>query len=761
MKSFTSVFLFLILFGLNLSARTLFIPNVPEEILIKNKVDSLLNLMTLEEKVGQLNQYSWNFIHQDSILNNFSGDLFRQGRVGSVFNVNGIELLTFLQSEFLKVSRLKIPLIFAGDVGHGFVTEFPIPLAESCSWDLDLIQQTTRIAALEASASGICWTFAPMVDLSRDPRWGRVQEGAGEDPYLASLVAAARVKGYQKKSNSNFFLDEDAMFATAKHFAAYGAAQAGRDYHTVDISERTLFESYLPPFQAAINVEVASVMTAFNDLNGFPCTGNKYLLKDVLRKKMGFDGLLVSDYTAINELVNHGFAENPKHAAELAMSAGVDVDMIGESFVQFIPQLINEGKLNLNQIDSAVAKILELKYRAGLFENPYKYLNLNRRDSLVLNPSHLKAALKSAQNSIVLLKNNGVLPVNPSKKIAVIGPHSASEFFMPVDYKSIAMNGSYTQRMKLLDSRVNIVEWLKMSDFQISGQSYGCSLFPDNDSTAFKKALDLAENSDIILAVMGEDKSWSGEGNSRSEITLPGNQRKLLQYLKKAAKPVVLLLLNGRPLDLSWEDKNVDAIIEAWFPGAMGGEAICQILNGAVNPSAKLSMTFPRNAGQIPIYYNSKLFYSQIKDEDPFQDYQSRYLDTPNSPLYPFGFGLNYSNINYSNLRTDKLILHADEKLHLKINLNNIGKYDAEEIVQLYIRLSNSEFTSPVKSLRKFARKTVKATENVDLEFELDKSDLVTLDKNLNWTACDGEYILWISSSSEDEKNFVKIKYFN
>lgn len=768
MKSFTSVYFLLMLFGLASAARTSFQILDPDSIatienytlneVISRKADSVLSLMTLDEKIGQLNQYSWNFIDNDSIAANYSGDLFRKAQVGSVFNVNGLERLIWLQTVNLKNSRLKIPLIFAGDVGHGFVTEFPIPLAESCSWDLDIMQQTTRIAAKEASASGICWTFAPMIDLSRDPRWGRVQEGAGEDPYLASLVAAARVQGYQNFNSTHFLLGKDALFATAKHFVAYGAAQAGRDYHTVDLSDRSLFEFYLPPFQAAVKAGVASVMTAFNDLNGFPCTGNKYLLTHVLREKLKFKGLVVSDYTAINELVPHGFAKDDKQAAELAINAGVDVDMIGESFVRYIPELIQAGKVSEFQINRAVSKILELKFRAGLFDNPFRYLDPNNRDSSILHPKHVQAALLSAQNAIVMLKNNGILPLSKSPKVAIVGPHALSPQFISPLYNSKLTTSNYAERIAFLNLRTDLSVWLKASGFNIQGVAKGCSLFPDNDDSQFAEALNLAAEADVILAVMGEDKSWCGEGNSRADIVLPGLQREFLKELKKTGKSVILILFNGRPLDLSWEDENVDAIIEAWYPGMMGGEAICQLVEGTVNPSAKLTMTFPRNVGQIPLFYNAKLFYSDL-DNKPYQDYQSRYLDSPNSALYPFGYGLGYSVIRYRHININTKEIQGNEKAKVSIELENLGKFDATEIVQVYVRKHHANFTNPTKTLRKFRKQKVRVGETVRVDFEIDKRDLVSLDQDLDWTTEEGDYTLWISNSSADEQNFVKIKY--
>lgn len=726
---------------------------------VKEKVDSLLAIMTLDEKIGQLNQYSWNFIQDDTLADNTAGNWFRKGMVGSVFNVNGIERLRKIQDWNLQYSRLKIPMIFAGDVGNGYSVEFPIPLAESCSWNPDLMRKTTRIAAEEATASGICWTFAPMVDISHDPRWGRVQEGAGEDPWLASLIAAARVEGYQGLDQPGGLSRNNTMMATAKHFAAYGAAQAGRDYHQVDMSDHTFRNIYLQPFQAAVNAGCASVMSAFNELNGVPCTGNSYLLKDILRDELGFHGVLVSDYTSINEMVDHGFAENREHATYLAFKAGVDVDMIGENYVDFLKTRILDGTFSENELDRATGHVLEMKFLTGLFDDPYRYLNKNRQDTVVNKHAFLQAALESARQSIVLLKNqHEVLPVKDlkSRKILLVGPYTLTEMFVSPDWRS---NGVTERKSSMSD-------WFRSQNCKDLQVVEACSLFPEPASLSADKNMpfvqmenptlndsilsDLmsrAERCDLIVALMGEDRSWVGEGNSRADIRLPGIQRELLRHLKLSAKPMVLILLNGRPLDLSWEDENLDAILEAWYPGMMGAEAVLDILKGVSCPTAKLTMTFPRSTGQIPVYYNRKLYSSELKDTLPGQDYKSVWLDQYNSPLYPFGYGISYAHFRYHDLNIDRDTLHSDQDLTISVHVRNESDIDATEIVQLYARQCQSDITPETQYLIGFRRVLVPAGKDLKVSFVVNRKTLSVkyLDRR---DPGDGKYELWISPHS-------------
>jgi len=550
------------------------------DVQIEHKVDSVLSLMTLDEKIGQMNQYSGNFAATGEIVDTQSDKFLKKGMIGSTFNAFGAEYVRMVQEQNMKYSRLKIPMLFAADVIHGLETTFPIPIAEACSWDLEMMEQTARAAAEEATAAGIAWNFAPMIDISHDPRWGRVMEGGGEDVYLGTEIARARVRGFQGIEDYNDLSKNNTMMATAKHFVGYGAGQAGRDYHTTDISERSLYETYFPPFQAAVDEGVASFMTAFNDLNGVPCTGNKYLFTDILRDQWNFKGLVVTDYTAILELINHGYASDLKHAAKLSLDAGIDMDMISEAFVTYLKELVEEGSISESQIDVAVARILEMKFLLGLFDDPFRYCDAEREKEVMMNPRFIKLAHEAAQASIVLLKNdNHILPLkkDQAKRVALIGPF--------VDERN-SLNGEWAIRgdrkksvtlregldAKYAGSKI-IFNYAKGTNLPlIDRKTQKISTHNVPDRSGFAKALRVARNSDVILVAMGENFHWSGEAACRTDITLPGNQRQLLKELKKTGKPIVLVLFNGRPLDLSWEAENVDAIVEAWYPGLMAGE---------------------------------------------------------------------------------------------------------------------------------------------------------------------------------------------
>ncbi len=721
---------------------------------IEAKVDSILSQMTLEEKIGQLNQYSGGFAVTGQIADNKSGEYLKKGMIGSTFNVFGAAHLRMLQEQTLKYSRLKIPMLFAGDVIHGLKTTFPIPLAEACSWDLEMMERSARIAAEEATAMGVCWNFAPMVDIARDPRWGRVMEGAGEDVYLGSLVAAARTKGFQGISDWRDFAKNNTMMACAKHFVGYGAAQAGRDYHTVDISDRTLRNTYLLPFKAAVDAGVASFMTAFNDLNGVPCTGNKYLFKDILRDEWDFKGMVVTDYTAINEMIDHGYSKDLKHAAEQAINAGIDMDMIGEGFVTHLKSLVEEGKVSEEQINIAVARVLEMKFLLGLFDDPYRYFDEERERKVVMKPEFVQEALYNAQRSIVLLKNHQQilpLPKNKTTKVALIGPF--------VEERK-SLNGEWA----ILGDRnlsVTLEEGLKdrFKDSKlIFTKAKGCGLLPDNDQSGFAKAIQTAKNADIVIAAMGEDFNWSGEAASRTNIKLPGEQQDLLKELKKLGKPIILIAFNGRPLDLSWEDANLDAIVEAWFPGIQAGNAVADVLAGNYNPSAKLVMTFPRNVGQVPIYYNMKNTGRPFDEKNP-SDYRSSYMDSPNTPLYPFGFGLSYSDFKYSNLKLSDNQFKYGEELVVTVDVKNTSEIDGEEIVQLYIRDKVGSVTLPVKELKAFEKISLRAGEIKKLSFSINEDMIKIFDKNREWKAESGEFDLWIGSNSADISNHATFKF--
>lgn len=730
---------------------------------IEQKVDSVLSLMTLEEKIGQMNQYSGNFATTGEVADTRSGEYLKKGMIGSTFNVFGADHLRMLQEQNLKHSRLKIPMLFAADVIHGLETTFPIPLAEACSWDLDLMEQSARIAAEEATASGVAWNFAPMIDIAHDPRWGRVMEGAGEDVFYGSQVARARVRGFQGIEDYTDLASPNTMMACAKHFVGYGAAQAGRDYHSVDMSDRTLHEIYLPPFKAAVDEGVASFMTAFNDLNGVPCTGNQYLFQEILRDRWNFGGMVLTDYTAIMEMVPHGFARDLKHASELAIDAGIDMDMISEGFVTHLKSLVEEGKVSEAQIDVAVSRILEMKFLLGLFDDPYRYCDAEREKKVVMNPEHLKVAREAAQRSIVLLKNeDSVLPLKKeeTRRVALIGPFVEERESLNGEW---AIKGDRSKSVTLMegleekyeDSQVTF-NYAKGTDLPVidrSTQKVSTTEVPDR--SGFAKAVNVARNSDVILVAMGEKYHWSGEAASRTDITLPGNQRELLKELKKTGKPIVLVLFNGRPLDLSWEQENVDAIVEAWYPGIMSGHAVADVLSGDYNPSAKLVMTFPRNVGQIPIFYNVKNTGRPFDAENP-ADYRSSYIDAPNSPLYPFGYGLSYTTFDYSNAKISSDKLQRGGSLTVSVEVTNTGDMDGEEVVQLYIHDKVGSVVRPIKELKGFKKIHLKKGETRTVEFTIDEELLKMYNIDMEWVAEPGEFEAWLAASSSDESNHLE-----
>lgn len=714
--------------------------------IIEKKVDSLLSIMTLEEKIGQMAQFSGH----TNLTGPATGDDFREyvdkGLVGSIFNVFSVKALRQIQEYAVEKSRLKIPVLFAADVIHGYKTTFPIPLAESCSWDMELMENSARTAAIEATADGICWNFAPMVDIARDPRWGRVMEGAGEDPYLGSLIASARVKGFQGINTYRDFTNPNTMIACAKHFAAYGAAEAGRDYNTVDISDHRLRETYLPPFKASVDAGVGSFMTAFNEIAGIPCTGSKYLYTDILRDEWDYRGMVVTDYTAIEEMIDHGFAKDLKEAGMLSVNAGIDMDMKSMAFTKHLEELVKEGKVDELVVDRAAARILEMKFMLGLFDDPYKYLDEERANKLVGNTEHLDQALKVSQRSIVLLKNQDqVLPLKPEirKRVALIGPMIKERNSLNGEW---AIRGDRNESITLFEGLNDRYENSEV----IFSYAKGCSLGDKDDMNGLKEATGLAAKSDVIVLALGEDYNWSGEAACRTNIKLPEPQLHLLKALKKTNKPIVLVLFNGRPLDLSWEDENIEAIVEAWYPGTMAGLAVADVLSGAYNPSAKLTMTFPRNIGQIPIYYNHKNTGRPYVDGSGV-DYLSSYRDVPNSPLYPFGYGLSYTNFKYQNLQLSSSEFNKQGNIKVSAEIKNIGNYAGEEVVQLYIQDITASVTRPVKELKGFKKIYLEKGESKVVNFTIDKSTVEFLGMDNKLIAEPGKFNLWIGSHSADE----------
>ncbi|MFN8325124.1 beta-glucosidase BglX [Flavobacterium sp.] len=710
---------------------------------IDERVDELLKKMTIEEKVGQLNQYT-NDANPTGplVINPNKQEEIKKGLLGSMLNVMGADRTRKYQ-ELAMQSRLKIPLLFGLDVIHGYKTTFPIPLAEAASWDLDAIEKSARVAAIEASATGIHWTFAPMVDISRDPRWGRVMEGAGEDTYLGSKIAFARVKGFQGDKLGEL----NSVMACAKHFAAYGAAVGGRDYNSVDMSDRMLWETYLPPFKAAVDAGAATFMNSFNDLNGVPATGNKYLQRDILKGKWNFSGFVVSDWGSIGEMIPHGFAKDSKDAAYKAIIAGSDMDMESNAYRNNLAQLVKENKISIELIDEAVKRILHKKFELGLFDNPFRYSDVERQKKQMNNPEHTRIAREVASKSIVLLKNEkGILPLSKElKTIAFIGPmvkpKRANHGFWAIDVKEI-------------DSSYIVSQWEGLVN-KIGKKSKllyakGCGINSD-DKSGFKEAIDIANQSDVVIVSIGERHDMSGEAKSRSVINIPGVQEELVKELQKTGKPIVVLINAGRPLVFNWLADNMPTIVYTWWLGSEAGNAIADVIFGDYNPSGKLPMTFPRNEGQIPIYYNHfNTGRPSLSDNDII--YKSTYIDMPNSPKFPFGYGLSYTSFQYNDLKLSKTKITKKEIITVSMNLTNTGKFDGAEVVQLYIKDKFGSVVRPVKELKDFQKVFLKAGETKNLTFTIDNNKLSFYNDNLVFDSEIGEFELMIGSSSEDIK---------
>lgn len=721
---------------------------------IERRVDSVLQLMTLEEKVGQMAQYSCNWDITGPIMTDDFEPYLKKGLVGSIFNAYTVDGVRKLQEMALAESRLKIPVLFGYDVIHGFRTIFPMPLAEAGSWDLERMQKSAAIAAAEASSEGIHWTFAPMVDIARDARWGRVMEGAGEDPYLGSLIAKARVEGFQGGSNWQSLGELNTVLACCKHFAAYGAAEAGRDYNTAELSENTLMNYYMPPYLAAKEAGVATYMAAFNEINGVPCTGNKWLMTDLLRKQWGFDGFVVTDYTGINELVAHGVAKDEKAAGALAANAGIDMDMTGAIFSKYLQQSVEEGKVSEETINLAVCRILEMKFILGLFDDPYRYLNNEREKNTIMRPEYLQEARESAARSIVLLKNdNRFFPISKDKNItvALIGPMAKDKINQNGEW---AGKGNREQSVSLFEGLTEKYAGTNVKFIYAEG----CDLTTDGQGR-FAEALAAARRADIVLAAMGEDFNWSGEAACRTDLRLPGAQQALLKELKKTGKPLGVVLVNGRPLDLSWEDANVDAILEAWYLGTMAGHGMADVISGDYNPSARLTISFPRNVGQLPIYYNQKNTGRPVPAEAPNTDYKSNYLDVPNSPLYPFGYGLSYTTFEVSNLKLNKNDFAKGGQIVVTAEVTNTGDVDGESVVQLYVRDLVGSVTRPVKELKGFAKVTLKAGEKKQVSFTIDEELIAFYGIDMKKKAEAGDFNLWVGLNAADETNAASFSY--
>lgn len=731
--------------------------NVATDNPFEAQVDSILKLMTLEEKIGQLNLPGAGEIVTGQAKNSNIAKKIEEGKIGGLFSLRSTKKIREVQKLSVEKSRLGIPLLFGLDVIHGYRTTFPIPLGLSCSWDMELIEQTARMAAQEASADGINWTFSPMVDISRDPRWGRVSEGSGEDPYLGSEIARAMVRGYQEDDLSR----NNTLLSCVKHFALYGAPEAGRDYNTVDMSRIRMYNEYLPPYKAAVDEGVGSAMASFNEIDGVPATGNKWLLTDLLRNDWNFNGFVISDYTGVSEMVEHGMGDLQTVSA-LALNAGLDMDMVSEGLLTTLKKSVEEGKVNVDQIDSAVRRILRAKYELGLFDDPYKYCDDERAETEIFTDENRAFARKVASESIVLLKNEEqILPLKKSGTIALIGPLANSRENMPGTWsvstdlkKAISlMEGLETvagKRVKILHAKGSNLDY--DLEFEKRTTMFGRVIPRDGrtDKQLLDEALKIAKQSDVIVAALGESSEMSGESSSRTNIDIPQVQKDLLNELLKTGKPLVLVLFNGRPLTIKEESKTVTAILDVWFPGSEGGLAIADVLFGNVNPSGKLTATFPQNVGQIPVFYNYKNTGRPLDNkEGKFKKFLSNYLDVRNEPLYPFGYGLSYTTFDYSNLRLDNKSMNIDGEITASVDITNSGNFDGKEVVQLYIRDLVGSVTRPVKELKGFQKVMIKKGETKTVSFNITVDDLKFYNFDLDFVTEPGEFEIAIAGSSD------------
>lgn len=730
-------------------------------------INNLMKKMTLDEKIGQLNLPGSGDIVTGQASNSDIAKKIKEGSVGGLFNIKTVAKIRDVQKVAVEQSRLKIPMIFGMDVIHGYQTTFPIPLALSCTWDMKLVEQSARIAATEASADGINWTFSPMVDIARDPRWGRIAEGSGEDPFLGSAIGAAMVRGYQngdlKKTTS--------LMACVKHYAMYGAAEAGRDYNTTDMSRVRMFNEYLPPYKAAVDAGAGSMMASFNEVDGIPATGNKFLMTDVLRKQWGFKGFVVTDYTGINEMIDHGMGDLQAVSA-LALKAGIHMDMVGEGFLTTLKKSLKEGKVTQKDIDDACRLILEAKYKLGLFDNPYKNCDEQRAKTEIYAAANIKAARTIATESFVLLKNKGnVLPLKKSGTIALIGPLADTKENMPGTW-SVAtdLNTAVTVKQgfeNALGSNAKILyakgsDLIADSNYEKRATMFGRELRRDGRTAEalLSEALDIASKADVIVAALGEASEMSGESSSRTDISIPETQRSLLEALLKTGKPVVLLLFAGRPMVIKWENENVPAILNVWFGGSEAGNAIADVVFGDVNPSGKLTTTFPQNVGQIPIYYAHKNTGRPLAEGKWFEKFRSNYLDVSNDPVYPFGYGLSYTNFTYSDVKLSSNALKGNQTLTASVTITNSGNRDGKEVVQLYIRDIVGSITRPVKELKGFQKIEFKAGETKTVSFNITTNDLKFYNSDIKYDWEAGDFEIMIGSSSNDLKkakvNWVK-----
>ena len=721
------------------------------------QVDSILNLMTIEEKLGQLNLPSSGDITTGASESSNVAKNIEDGKVGGLFNIKTVEKIREVQKIAVEKSRLGIPLIFGMDVIHGYKTTFPIPLGLSASWDMEMIEKTARVAATEASADGINWTFSPMVDISRDARWGRVSEGSGEDTYYGSQVARAMVRGYQQ----NDLTANNTLLSCVKHFALYGASEAGRDYNTVDMSRIRMYNEYLPPYKAAIDEGVGSVMASFNEVDGVPATGNKWLLTDLLRDDWGFDGFVVTDYTGIEEMVYHGVGDLQQVSAQ-SLKAGSDMDMVAEGFLNTLKQSLEDGKVSINDIDTAVKRILTAKYQLGLFDDPYKYCDVNRAKTEIFTQENRDFARTVGAESMVLLKNeNQTLPLKKSSTIALIGPLANTSVNMAGTW-SVATDQEKSKTVldglkSVVADKANIL-YAKGSnvdyDLELEKRAtmFGKDIPRDDrtDKQLLDEALAIAKKADVIVATLGETAEFSGESSSRTNLEIPQAQKDLLNALLKTGKPVVLVLFTGRPLVLVEENETVPAILNVWFPGSEAGLSIADVLFGDVNPSGKLTATFPRNVGQIPIFYNHKNTGRPLGNkEGKFEKFKSNYIDVRNEPLYPFGYGLSYTTFEYNNLKINNSTITMDGKINITVDVTNTGNYDGKEVIQLYIRDVVGSVTRPVKELKGFKKAFIKKGETQTVSFDISVEDLKFYNYDLDFVAEPGDFEVFVGTNSD------------
>lgn len=723
----------------------------------EQRVDSIMELMTLDEKLGQLNLPGSGDITTGQAKSSDIAKKIEEGKVGGLFNIKSVEKIRDVQKVAMEKSRLKIPLIFGMDVIHGYETTFPIPLGLSASWDMEMIKKTAQIAAMEASADGINWTFSPMVDISRDPRWGRVSEGSGEDVYLGSQIAKAMVQGYQGDDLSQ----NNTILSCVKHFALYGAPEAGRDYNTVDMSKIRMYNEYLPPYKAAIDAGVGSVMASFNEIDGIPATGNKWLLTDLLRDDWGFNGFVVTDYTGINEMVDHGMGDL-QTVSSLALKAGVDMDMVGEGLLTTLKKSLDENKISMKDIDDAVRRILTAKYKLGLFDDPYKYCDVNRPKTDVFTEGHRTFARKVASESMVLMKNSdNVLPLKKSGSIALIGPLANTAVNMAGTW-SVAtkqeLSNPLLEGLKTVVGNSATVLHAKGSnldydlEFEKRATMFGKDIPRDDrsDKQLLDEALEIARKSDVIIAAIGESAEMSGESSSRTNLQIPQAQKDLLNALLKIGKPVVVVLFTGRPLVISEESEMASTILNVWFPGSEAGLAISDVLFGDVNPSGKLTATWPRNVGQVPIFYNHKNTGRPLGNkEGKFEKFRSNYLDVRNEPLFPFGYGLSYTKFDYNNLRLSNTSINSDGTIEVTVDVTNSGNYDGKEVVQLYVRDLVGTVTRPVRELKGFQKVEIKKGETKNIKFKISIEDLKFYNSTLDFVAEPGKFEVFVGTNSD------------